>query len=340
MAPTSSSPDVKPISGTQTGSAAGAPRPARRTGPARGSRDGRARPSPKKGYALFLIPGLLATILIIVVPFLVNVGVSFTKWQGIGTPTWIGLANYQKAMGDTTFWASFRNNLAMIVAMTVIPTIIGLLLSAILFDYIANKFSKGVSNVFRAGFYLPQILPVAIAGVVWRWILQPNWGVLNWALNAVGLGFLAHNWLGDADTALLSVMGIMVWFQIGYPLVIFVAALQRVDPELAEAAAVDGATWIQRFFYITIHQIRPEIFVVVLTTMIHALKIFAQIFVLTRGGPGRATIVPSYFAYQNFFERANVGYGATIATVMTIIIVLLTFVFISVQSRQELVEGL
>jgi raffinose/stachyose/melibiose transport system permease protein len=322
MAHTSSSANMKQTSGIYTGAAVAG----------KGA-------SLNKGYAIFLIPGLLATLLIIVAPFLVNVGVSFTKWQGIGTPTWIGLANYQKAMGDATFWASFRNNLAMIVAMTVIPTIIGLLLSAILFDYIANKFSKGVSNFFRAGFYLPQILPVVIAGVVWRWILQPNWGVLNWFLNAVGLGFLAHNWLGDANTALLSVMGIMVWFQIGYPLVIFMAALQRVDPELSEAAAVDGATWLQRFFYITIHQIRPEIFVVVLTTMIHALKIFAQIFVLTRGGPGRATIVPSYFAYQNFFERANVGYGATIATVMTIIIILLTFVFINVQSRQEFVEG-
>lgn len=292
-----------------------------------------------KGYGLFLVPGLLATLLIIVIPFLMNVGASFTQWNGINTPTWIGLANYQKAMGDAVFWASFRNNLAMIVAMTIIPTIVGLLLAALLFDFIADKFGKGVSNFFRAGFYLPQILPVVIAGVVWRWILQPQWGVLNWMLNTVGLDFLTHNWLGDKDTALLSVMGIMVWFQIGYPLVIFMAALQRVDPELSEAAAVDGATWLQRFFYITIHQIRPEIFVVVLTTLIHSLKIFAQIFVLTRGGPGRATIVPSYFAYQNFFERANVGYGATIATVMTLIIVLLTIGFINVQSKQEIVEG-
>jgi raffinose/stachyose/melibiose transport system permease protein len=292
-----------------------------------------------KGYGLFLIPGLLATLLIIVIPFLMNVGVSFTQWSGINTPTWIGLANYQKAMGDAVFWASFRNNLAMIVSMTIIPTIVGLLLAAFLFDFVANKFGQGTSSFFRAGFYLPQILPVAIAGVVWRWILQPRWGVLNWLLTMAGLEFLAHNWLGDKDTALLSVMVIMVWFQIGYPLIIFMAALQRVDPILLEAAAIDGASWLQRFYYITIHQIRPEIFVVVLTTLIHSLKIFAQIFVLTRGGPGRATIVPSYFAYQNFFERANVGYGATIATIMTIIIVLLTIIFINVQSKQEAVEG-
>lgn len=293
-----------------------------------------------KGYAVFLLPGALALLLVIILPFLVNVGVSFTKWNGVSAPEWIGLANYEKAFSDSTFWMSFRNNLAMIVAMTVIPTILGLFLATFLFDYVASRFGKPVSSFFRAGYYLPQILPVAIAGVVWRWILQPNWGALNYLLRSVGLESLAQNWLGDASTALLSVMGIMVWFQLGYPLVIFMSALQRVDPDLYEAASVDGATWLQRFFYITIHIIRPEIYVVVLMTVIHALKVFAQIFVLTRGGPGRATIVPSYFAYQNFFEKANVGYGAAIATVMTIIIVVLTAIFINVQSRQERREGL
>ena len=296
--------------------------------------------SPDKGYWIFLVPGTLALTLVIILPFLVNVGVSFTEWNGISAPEWVGLANYEKAFSDATFWASFQNNLAMIIAMTIIPTILGLFLATFLFDFIASRFGNTVASIFRSGFYLPQVLPVAIAGVVWRWILQPNWGALNYLLNSLGLESLTHNWLGDASTAMLSVMAIMVWFQLGYPLVIFMAALQRVDPDLYEAAAVDGATWWQRFFHITIHLIRPEIFVVVLMTIIHALKVFAQIFVLTRGGPGRATIVPSYFAYQNFFEKANVGYGATIATLMTIIIVIVTAVFITLQSRQERKDGI
>ncbi len=297
------------------------------------------RSSLNSGYGIFLIPGVVLFLLIIIIPFLVNVGVSFTRWSGVGIPVWIGLDNYQRALGDSTFWASFKNNLILIIAVTVIPTILGLLLSAVLFDYVASKFGNRVSNFFRAGYYLPQVLPVAIAGVVWTWILQPDYGALNWLLKTVGLDFLVRNWLGDATTALPTVMGIMVWFQIGYPLVIFMAALQRLDPELLEAAAIDGATWFQRFYYITIRLIRPEIFVVVLTTTIYALKIFAQIFVLTRGGPGTATIVPAYFAYQNFFQKANVGYGATISTLMTVVIVALTFVFINIQSRQELSEG-
>jgi raffinose/stachyose/melibiose transport system permease protein len=296
------------------------------------------RSSLDRGYWVFMVPGALALLLVIIIPFLVNVAISFTEWNGITSPTFIGIENYERAAHDKTFWLSFKNNLYIIVSMTVIPTIVGLLLASFLYDYVANKIGKTAANIFRAGYYLPQILPVAIAGVVWRWILQPRWGVLNWLLGLVGIE--PQNWLGDADIAIYSVMGIMVWFQIGYPLVIFMAALQRVDPELYEAASVDGANWFQKFVSITIHQIRPEIFVVVLMTLIHSLKIFAQIFVLTRGGPGRATMVPSYFSYQNFFERANIGYGATISTVMTVIIVVLTILFIRVQSRQELQEAL
>jgi raffinose/stachyose/melibiose transport system permease protein len=288
-----------------------------------------------KGYTVFLMPGVFAFLLLIVFPLLANIGVCFTKWTGVGTPTWVGLANYQKAMGDSSFWASFKNNMLLIVAMTIIPTIIGLFLATFLFDYIADKFGRGVSSFFRAGFYLPQIIPLVVAGIVWRWIYQPDWGVLNGLLKSLGLDLLTRAWLGNASTAMYAVMGMMVWFQIGYPLVIFMAALQRVDPELYEAAALDGASWLQKFFYITIHLIRPEIYVVVLTTAIHALKIFAPIYAMTKGGPGRATIVASYFSYQNFFERSNVGYGATIATVLTVIIMLLTTGFILVQTRRE-----
>jgi ABC-type sugar transport system permease subunit len=130
-------------------------------------------------------------------------------------------------------------------------------------------------------------------------------------------------------------MAIMVWFQLGYPVVIFMAGLQRVDPALYEAAEIDGASWWRRFWHITVPQIRPETFVVLLTCTIAALKVFGPIFVLTRGGPGRSTIVPSYFSYLNFFEKANVGYGAAIATVLALIIVVVTFLFLRVQERES-----
>lgn len=286
------------------------------------------------GYYWFLLPGLLLFAAVILLPFLASLYFSFTKWSGVGIPRWIGLANYQKAMGDAVFWASFRNNLLMILAVTVAPTILGLMLAVFLFDYGAKSFGNRTVSFFRAGFYLPQILPVAIAGIVWGWILNPNYGALNQILRGAGLDGLAKNWLGDPATALPSVMAIMVWFQLGYPLVVFMSALQRVDPQIMEAASIDGAGWFKRLF-ISVYIIRPEILVVVLTTTIYALKLFAQIFVLTRGGPGTATIVPSYFAYQNFFEKANVGYGSAVAAIMTAIILVLTVFFIRVQTAHE-----
>jgi raffinose/stachyose/melibiose transport system permease protein len=291
--------------------------------------------SPYKGYLVFLIPGFILFLALIIFPFLANFGISFTRWTGVRTPIWIGLTNYQKAIGDKIFWISFKNNLYLILTMVTIPTGIGLFIAAFLFDYIEKKFGNTVVSFFRAGFYIPQIIPVVIAGVIWRWVLQPDWGVLNWFLKSVGLNFMAHNWLGDSNTALLSVIAMMTWFQIGYPLVIFMAALQRVDPELYEAASIDGATWFQRFFYITIQLIRPEIYVVVLTTTIFSLKVFGQIFAMTQGGPGTSTMVASYFSYQNFFQKANVGYGATMSTVLTVIIILLTVLWVRVQTRQE-----
>ncbi|MEV6031728.1 sugar ABC transporter permease [Nonomuraea sp. NPDC052116] len=282
-----------------------------------------------RGYWLYLAPSLLLFLVVIVVPFLMNVGASFTRWSGVGTPRWIGFDNYTRLLKDERFWQSFQHNVGLIVAMAIVPTAIGLVLAAALFDYIGKKFGPRTASALRAMYYLPQVLPVAVAGVVWGWMLHPSYGAIN---QIFGLDL---DWLGDPDLALATVMAVMVWFQLGYPVVIFMAGLQRVDPAYYEAAEIDGASWCRRFWHITIPQIRPEIFVVLLTCTIAALKVFGPIFVLTRGGPGNATMVPSYFSYLNFFQKSNVGYGSAIATVLALIIIVVTFLFLRVQERAE-----
>ena len=287
------------------------------------------------GYWLYLLPGLVLFTVVIGAPLVANLGLSLTTWRGVGTPEWAGLDNYTELAGDAVFWQSFRNNLVLIVAIVIIPATLGLLLSAALFDLVAPRFGERWASFLRAGYYLPQLLPIAVAGVVWGWILNPRYGVLNTALEEVGLESLTRNWLGDRSTALLSVGAVMVWFQLGYPIVIFMAALSRVDPELHEAAALDGAGWLRRFRHVTVPMIRPEIMVVLLTTTVHALKVFAQVYVLTGGGPGNATNVPAYFAYQNFFERSRVGYGSAVANVLTVLVVGVMIVFLRVQAAGE-----
>ncbi|MVZ99970.1 ABC transporter permease subunit [Actinomadura sp. LD22] len=295
--------------------------------------DGRGRAREQLAYLPYLVPGLLLFAAVIGVPFLMNVGTSFTDWSGVGSPSWAGLGNYRELAKDGEFWASFRHNVLVIVGMAIVPTAIGLVLAAALTDLIGRHFGPRAASVLRACLYLPQVLPVVIAGVVWSWLLAPENGAVNTLLKDVGLGSLAHDWLGDPATALWSVLGVMVWMQIGFPLVVFMSGLQRVDPSLYEAAEIDGATWARRFWHITVPQIRPEIFVVLLWTTIAALKAFPQIFVLTKGGPGGATNVPSYYSYVNFFEKSDVGYGSAIATVLTLVIIALTVVFLRLQGR-------
>lgn len=291
----------------------------------------------RRGYYLYLIPGAIGFLLIVLIPQVANFALSFTAWKGVGTPRWIGLQNYQRLITDDQFWGSMIHTVLLIFSMTIIPVLIGLVLAALLFDYVRDQWGERVSSFFRAGFYLPQILPVTTAGVLWGWILNPV-GVANIVLKAIGLGVLAQNWIGDATYAIWAVSLMIVWIQVGYCLVVFMAGLSRIDPALYEAAQLDGAGWWQRLFSITVPMLAPEIFVVGLTTLIAALKVFAPVFVLTAGGPDNATLVPSYLTYYHFFTTQRVGYAAAIAVVQMVLTVVLAVIFLRFQSQQQATE--
>ena len=286
-------------------------------------------------YLPYLLPGLIAFGVVIGYPLATNVYYSLFRWKGgLAKMNWYGLGNYTDLLADDAFWVSFRNSLAMVVAMVVVPTLIGLVLAAVLFDYLGRRFGTRVAAVLRATYYLPQILPVAVAGVVWNWILNAQTGAINVILSSLGV-VNPPDWLGNPALAMPSVMLVLSWVQIGYPVVIFMAALQRVDPELYEAAELDGADWINRFRAITLPQIKPETFVVTLTCTVAALKVFAPVYVLTRGGPEGSTLVPSYYSFLNFFDKSKVGYGAAVSTVLTVVIIVVAVVILSFQARSE-----
>lgn len=285
------------------------------------------------GYYWYLIPGAVGFITIVVIPFGMNIWYSLTRWSGVGVPQFIGLDNYARLLADQNFWASFLHSAAFIVAMAIVPTALGTFIAAVLFDYISPRFGSRIASFLRATFYLPQILPIAVAGVLWSWMYQPQYGIINTVLRSVGLGDLAQNWLGDSDFAIYAVMNVLIWIQIGYTVVIFMAGLSRVDPALHEAAEIDGAGWFQRFRTITLTQLGPEIAVVLLTTSVAALKVFAPIFILTSGGPGTATMVPAYFSFSNFFTTNRVGYGAAIATALAVIVTIMAVLLLRHQTR-------
>ena len=286
-------------------------------------------------YYFYLIPGLIAFLTVIGGSFFYTVYISFTKWNGLGKPHWVGMQNYAKLMHDPTFWQSFIHAFYFIAAMSIIPTFLGVFLAALLFDYIAPRFGNKSAAFMRAGLYMPQIVPLTITGIMWAWLLAPTTGVINAFLTRIGLEQYALNWLGEAKTAILSLSVIMVWIQIGYTIVIFMSGMSRLDPSLHEAAQIDGATWFQRFRVITWAQLGPEIGVVLLTTTVAALKVFAPVYVMTGGGPGDATTVPSFFSYFHFFTTTKVGYGSAVATILSLILTVLAIVILNVQNRQQ-----
>jgi len=292
----------------------------------------------KAGYWLYLIPGFVLLAVVILYPVIRNFRLSFYHWRGgRAEEHFAGFDNWIALFHDEEFIRSFTNIVLVIVAMVIVPTLAGLIIAAVLFDVIGRRFGARLASFLRATFYLPQILPIAVAGVMFAWILKPNsQGVLNQFLSTISGHTVEINWLGGQySTAMGSVMLLMIWIQLGYPVVIFMAALQRVDPQLYEAAELDGATWYQRFRSITLPMIQPEVFVVALTTTIAALKVFAPVFILTAGGPAKSTYVPSYYAYIQFIKGVDKGFAATIASAVTIVVILVAIVFIRVQNRVE-----
>ena len=295
---------------------------------------GRSKSTSKSVYWPYLIPGLLGFAVVVVVSIIWNFYLSFTKWNGLGTPEWIGLENYQRLMVDETFWQSFLHSVVFIFAMAIVPTIVGLLISAALFDYIAPRFGNKASSAVRAGFFLPQIIPITIAGLLWTWMLSSQTGIINKVLGQLGLESWQQNWLGDASWAMVSITVVLIWIQVGYTVVIFMSGLARADQSVHEAATIDGATWFQRFRIITLNHLAPEIGVVLLTTTVAALKVFAPVYVMTQGGPGTATTVPAYYSYFNFIQTSKVGYGAAIATVLAVLLIILALVIFRYQNKQ------
>lgn len=284
-------------------------------------------------YYLYLIPGVVSFGLVAGGSFLYNAYLSFTKWNGLGKPEWIGMENYAKLMHDHTFWVSFLHAFQFIGAMSIVPTFLGLLVAALIYDFVATRFGNGMSTFLRISFYVPQIIALPVSGILWTWMLSPNIGVINTALRKFGLDSLALNWLGEPKSAIFAISVMMVWIQIGYTIVIFVSGMARLDPSLDEAGQLDGASWFQRFRIITVPQLYPELSIVLLTTTVAALKVFGPIYVMTSGGPGDSTQVPAFFSFFHFFTTQKVGYGAAVATILALILTVLAVVLLQVQKR-------
>jgi raffinose/stachyose/melibiose transport system permease protein len=278
---------------------------------------------------VYVLPALIIYAFFILYPIIETFRLSFYLWDGFSNNrSFIGFQNYLEIFQRGQFLSALLHNFTFIFFYSVIPILIGLILANLL----GRKPLKGMT-FFRAVFFLPQVLSMVVVGVVWRWIFNPAFGPLNNLLKDIGLGNWALPWLGDSTWALPAVGTIGTWVQYGLCMVLFLAGMQRIQAELFEAAAIDGANEFQQFIFITLPSLRPELAVALITTVIAALRVFDLVYVTTRGGPGDATLVTSFLIYRAAFQQNRIGYAAAVATILTIVILIISWLITRYQGR-------
>lgn len=263
--------------------------------------------SNKKVLCLFLLPTLIITMLIVVIPIFISFYYSLLDWDGIGKGSFIGLHNYVELVQDTRFLNSVKNSLLFAALSIFIQLPFSLLLAIV----VANV-SRG-EKFYRTAYFIPVIISTVVIGQLWQKIYNGDYGLLNALLDNLGLTNLSQDWLGQEKTALLCSFIPILWQYVGYHMLIMYAGVKSQPPEYLEAALMDGASKVQVAFRITIPLLRPILKVCVTFSLIGALKVFDLIYVLTNGGPFFSTEVPSIYMYTTIFDSYHYGYGSAIS---------------------------
>jgi ABC-type sugar transport system permease subunit len=272
---------------------------------------------------LFLIPALAAYLLFVVWPTLQLILYSTWSWNGILPPEPVGLDNFVELTQDRTFLRALTHNIGWMVAAVVVPVGVGLALALLL-----TRVPLYGRNVFRLVLFLPQVLnPVAIA-ILWGWMYDPSAGALNRVLEGVGLGGLTQAWLGDTTTTLPALFVAWSWLHYGFVMIIFIAAIDGIDEQYFDTARIDGAGRWAQFRVVVLPFIRGPLTVVVMITAIASFQVFDLVYLLTGGGPAKASIVLPLHMLDHAFTFRNVGYASAIAVVMTAGVLLLSIVFL------------
>lgn len=276
------------------------------------------------GY-LFLLPALGGILVFILGPVVAAIALSFTKWDLLTPAKFIGLSNYQELIQDPMFRKVMLNTFVFTGASVPLSLILSLGLALAL-----NQKIKGIV-IFRTIYFLPVVSSMVAVSLVWRWLYNPNYGLLNYFLNLLHLPSI--NWLFSTTWAMPAVILMSVWKALGYNMVIFLAGLQGIPQMYYESAKIDGAGKFQAFKNITLPLLSPTTFFVLVISIISSFQVFDQIFVMTSGGPAHATEVIIYYIYHNAFQIFRMGYASALAFCLFIIIFALTLLQIRLSKR-------
>ncbi|WP_246066909.1 carbohydrate ABC transporter permease [Paenibacillus koleovorans] len=276
---------------------------------------------------LFLLPSLLGFVLFMLFPIVFSLVLSFSEWDlisGLRQIKFVGLDNYIALFKEGLFYQSLRNNAVFTIVVVPVTMAIALVLAIALNSKVYMK------GPLRLVYFMPYITTIVAASVVWMALLHPSQGPITQFLQSIGIEH-PPQWLASTTWALPSLMLMMIWNGLGYDLVIYMAGLQGISKELYEAAEVDGASGVRKFFSITLPLLSPTTFFLFITRVIHSFEVFGPINIMTQGGPGESTSVLVHYIYVASFRFYKFGYGSAIAWVLFLLIFLITLV----QWRQQ-----
>jgi multiple sugar transport system permease protein len=274
---------------------------------------------------LFLTPSLIGLLFFVVIPIIASLGLTLFQWNLLNDPIFIGLQNFKELFSDHKFWAAFRHTLYFIVGYIPLVMICSIAVALVLNQKLIGR------KLLRTAFYIPVVSAWVAVALLWTWIFNPKYGLINFLLGFIGVTGPA--WLYDPQWAMIAIIITSVWKDTGFFMLMFLSGLQNIPSSYYEAAEIDGANSAQKFWYITFPLLTPTTFFAITMALINSFQVFDQISIMTDGGPAGATTVVVQQIVSNAFEYSRMGYASTISWVLFIFVFIATLLQMRVQSR-------
>lgn len=278
---------------------------------------------------IFMLPALTLLLVFMVIPLIRAIYLSFHDYDGLFDPNFIGVRNYINLFNDLSFWRTLTNNIIFSLFVSFFTVLFGLLAAIAI-----ERRLKGW-KIYKFTYFIPVILSLTVVGLLFGRILEPNYGLLNSLLRAIGLDFLAQSWLGNPKLSLFSIIMVQIWQYTGFTMLLLLTAVEGISEEIHDAATLDGVNGWQRIRYITVPMVKRVVFVVGMIQIIFSFKVFDIVWVMTRGGPGNSSEVLGTLLYKNAFSWSQYGYASTIGLVMTVFVFIFTFIYLKVTNLDK-----
>ena len=274
------------------------------------------RKGSKKTAFIYLAPAMIVILVFLYLPIILNFMNSLYEWGAVSKDvTWIGIENYKELLQDETIRIAIKNNLIFMIMSIVCQIGVSLVIAAVL----ENKFMRRWQSIFRTIYFVPSLLMITVTGITFKMLYSPTIGLINPLLELFGIDTSNIDILGNPESAIFGVAGASQWQFIGYTVVLFIVAMQNISDDIYEAAEIDGASGIQRFFRITVPLMKDTILINMIIVVTGAFRVYDEVYVMTNGGPGRSTQTLATYLYQVGFENDRMGYASAIAFFVFII---------------------